>query len=171
MNTPFQRSRKAATLSALFLLMLASACEGPQGDPGPVGPAGPQGAQGPQGATGAANVRYSDWVNVTFAGSGSTYTGNLTAAPLTQDVLDKADIRVYWKDGSRVITLPYAQILGGTTYTVHQRFYVGRIELVSSYALGSQSMRYVVIPGGSALRMALNLDDYEAVKKAFNLPD
>lgn len=170
MNTPFQLSRKAALRVAL-LLTLASACKGPQGDPGPAGPAGPQGAQGPQGAVGTANVRYSDWTNVTFSGSGSTYTGNLTAAPLTQDVLDKADIRVYWKEGGRVITLPYAQVSGSTTYTVHQRFYVGRIELVSSYAFGSQSMRYVIIPGGSALRLALNLDDYEAVKKAFNLPD
>lgn len=108
---------------------------------------------------------------MTFSGSGSSYTGNLTAAPITQDVIDKADIRVYMKDGSRILSLPYAQVVGGTTYTIHQRFYIGRVELLASYALATLPLRYVIIPGGSALRMALNLDDYEAVKKAFNLPD
>ena len=39
------------------------------------------------------------------------------------------------------------------------------------YALGTQSMGYAIIPGGSALRLALGLDDYAAVKNAFNLPD
>lgn len=145
-------------LPALVLLTgaLICSCDALKGDVGPAG---------------TANVQYSAWTSVAFSGSGTSYVGTLTAPPITQEVLDKADIRVYWKEGSRVLALPYAQVISGTTYTIHQRFYVGRIELVASYSLGAQEMRYVIIPGGATVRSGLDLDDYDAVKKAFNLPD
>ncbi|WP_165358837.1 collagen-like protein [Spirosoma sordidisoli] len=147
---------------------------GPTGPAGPAGPTGPAGPQGAKGETGTANVQYSPWIPTTFSGSGSTYTGNITAAAITQAVLDRADIRVYWSESGRVLALPYAQTIGGTSYSVHQRFYVGRIELVASYALSSQQFRYVIIPGGAAVggrKAAIDLNDYEAVKKAYNIPD
>lgn len=177
------QSKKILISGALALFVslgvLVSGCEPKSGDPGPQGEAGTQGpkgddgAQGPKGDAGTANVIYSPWTSVTFAGSGSSYTGNVTAARITQEVLDKADIRVYWNESGRVLSLPYSETLGSATYTVHQRFYVGRVELKASYALGTQQMRYVIIPGGvaSGRMAALDLDSYEAVKKAFNLPD
>ncbi|WP_229365749.1 collagen-like protein [Fibrisoma montanum] len=146
---------------------------GPQGEVGPAGPQGPGGPQGPKGDPGTANVIYSPWTSVSFSGSGSTYTGNLTASAITQQVLDRADIRVYWKEGGRVLSLPYAQTLGSTSYSVHQRFYVGRIELVASYSLGAQEMRYVIIPGGTPTgrQSAIDYSDYRAVQRAFGIPD
>lgn len=150
---------------------------GPKGDAGATGAAGPTGATGatgPQGATGTADVQYSPWISVSFSGSGASYMGNITAAPITQAVLDKADIRVYWNESGRVLSLPYAEVLGGVAYSVHQRFYVGRIELKASYAISTQQFRYVIIPGAVAVggRMAaVDYTNYEAVRKAFNIPD
>ncbi len=152
-------------------------CQPQDGEVGPQGETGATGAQGPAGPagpTGTANVQYSPWVTVNFASNGSTYTANLTAAAITQDVIDKADIRVYWKTSGYTLSLPYAQIISGTTYSVHQRFYVGRVELISSYALTAQQFRYVIIPGGTSIggrKAAIDYGDYEAVKKAHNLPD
>jgi len=150
---------------------------GPKGDTGatgPAGPAGPTGATGPQGPIGTADVQYSPWISTSFSGSGTLYTGTITAAPITQAVLDKADIRVYWSEGGRILSLPYSETFGSTTYTVHQRIYIGRIELRASYALSSQQFRYVIIPGAVAVGgrlAAIDYTDYKAVKKAFNIPD
>lgn len=167
-----KRLHTGLLIATLFVSSFAfQNCQPKDGEVGPAGPAGPQGAKGDPGS---ANVQYSPWINVSFSGSGTSYTGNLTAPAITQDVLDKADIRVYWKEGGRVLTLPYAQVLGSTSYSVHQRFYVGRIELVASYALGTQPMRFVIIPGGTAVaarKSAVDLSDYQAVKAYYGLPD
>ncbi|GAB3806872.1 hypothetical protein GCM10028819_43110 [Spirosoma humi] len=147
---------------------------GPKGDTGATGPAGPTGATGPQGPTGTADVQYSPWISTTFSGSGTLFTANITATPITQAVLDKADVRVYWNEGGRILSLPYAETFGTTTFTVHQRIYVGRIELRASYALTTQQFRYVIIPGAVAVggrRAAIDYADYQAVRKAFNIPD
>lgn len=147
---------------------------GPKGDTGATGATGPAGPVGPAGPTGTANVEYSPWISTTFTGSSGSYIGNITATPITQAVLDKADIRVYWNEGGRVLSLPYAEVVGSTAYTVHQRIYVGRIELKASYALSTQQFRYVIIPGGvpvSGRLATIDYTDYEAVKKAFNIPD
>ena len=51
------RRSAAVVLTAVFLLPLFTACEGPEGPQGPqgiAGPAGPQGPQGPQGPAGPA---------------------------------------------------------------------------------------------------------------------
>lgn len=168
-------------IAALFMsIILFQRCTpkagdpGPQGEQGVPGPQGSAGPQGPKGDPGTANVQYSPWISTAFTGSSTTYTGNITAPAITQDVLDKADIRVYWKEGGRVLSLPYAQTLGSTAYSVHQRFYVGRIELIASYALGEQQFRYVIIPGGGAIggrQAAIDYHDYEAVRQAFHIPD
>lgn len=148
---------------------------GPKGDTGATGPKGDPGAPGPKGDTGTANVIYSAWIDVSFSGSGTLYTGSITAPKLTQDVLDKADLRVYWRENGRVVTLPYAEVLNGTLYTVNQRFYVGRIDLRASYAIPTpQAMRYVIIPGGQFIggrKAPLDVADYEAVKAFYKLLD
>ncbi|GAB3785391.1 hypothetical protein GCM10028818_46920 [Spirosoma horti] len=119
-------------------------------------------------------MQYSPWISVTFSGSGTLFTANITATPITQAALDKADVRVYWNEGGRILSLPYAETFGTTTFTVHQRIYVGRIELRASYALTTQQFRYVIIPGAVAVSgrvAAIDYSDYQAVRKAFNIPD
>jgi hypothetical protein len=174
--------RTVKKLMGLMMLMASvmflDACKGEKGDIGPAGPAGPAGptgatgATGAAGATGTANVIYSAWTNVTFAGSGSNYTGTISAPKLTQDIYDKGAIHVYMKDVSRIITLPYSQVIGGTSYTIHTRYSVGSIDMIASYGLGTLPIRYVLIPGGvTARQAAVDYSDYEAVKKFYNLPD
>ena len=181
-------SFRTALLFTTLLTISISACQkpadgavGPQGTPGTPGATGPKGdpgatgPAGPKGDPGTANVIYSAWIDVAFTGSGTTYLGNITAAKITQDVLDKADIRVYWSESGRVLSLPYAEVVGTTTYTVHQRFYVGKIELKASYSLSTQKMRYVIIPGvvpsGRVGADGIDRSNYAAVKAYYHLPD
>lgn len=200
MNTIKRIFGMLAVVSAVIFM---NGCKAEKGDIGPIGPIGPIGATGANGAigatgstgaagatgatgakgdkgdtgatgaTGTANVIYSPWTSVTFTGSGTSYIGTLAAAKLTQEILDKGDIHVYWSEGGRVITIPYSQVFGTTTYTVFPRFYVGRIDLVSSYALSPQMIRYVIIPGGVAggRKAAIDYSNYEEVKKYYNLKD
>lgn len=173
-----------AIVMAMFILL--DACKGEKGDVGPAGPNGSNGANGAigatgttgatgaTGATGTANVSYSDWVNVTFVGSGTSYIANVTAPKLTQDILDKGDVHIYWKIGSVVYYIPYSQTIGTTTYTIFQILTVGNIKLTASYAITSTTqIRYVIIPGGIAggRRAAIDFSDYEAVKRYYNLPN
>ncbi|SEJ67208.1 hypothetical protein SAMN04487995_5799 [Dyadobacter koreensis] len=164
---------KLLTPSVLFAsVMLLIACAGSDGEVGPKGDAGEAGTAGPKGDPGSANVIYSAWIPTTFSGSGSSYTGSITAPKLTQEMLDKADIRVYWSEGGRVISMPYAQTIGGTAYSVHQRFFVGRIDLIASYAVSQQSFRYIIIPGGVAARQKpLSQMSYEEVKYFYGIND
>ena len=169
---------------AMFILL--DACKGEKGDIGPAGPTGTNGANGATGTTGAigatgatgatgtANVSYSDWINITFVGSSNNYIVNIPAPKLTQEILDKGDVHVYWKIGSSIYYLPYSQTLGSTTYTIFQIFTVGNIKLTSSYAVSSATaIRYVIIPGGIAggRKAAVDYADYDAVKKYYNLPN
>ncbi len=174
-----------AIVMAMFILL--DACKAEKGDTGPIGPMGINGTNGATGATGAvggtgatgatgatgtANVSYSDWVNVTFVGSGSSYITNVTAPKLTQDILDKGDVHIYWKIGSSIYYIPYSQTIGTTTYTLFQILTVGNIKITASYAVTSATqIRYVIIPGGIAggRRAAVDYADYEAVKKYYNL--
>jgi hypothetical protein len=170
-------------LAVVTALIFMDACKAEKGDVGPIGPAGPtgatgatgaSGATGATGATGTANVSYSDWVNVTFTGSGTSYIANVAAPKLTQDILDKGDVHIYWKIGTSIYYIPYAQVIGTTTYTIFQILTVGNIKLTSSYAIASgTAIRYVIIPGGIAggRKANVNYSDYEEVKKYYNLPD
>lgn len=132
-----------------------------------------KGPEGPQGKPGNANVIYSKWISTTFTGSGSLYVGTVTAPEITQGVLDSADVRVYWNEGGRILSLPYAEVFGSTTFTVHQRIYVGKIELRASYALTTQQFRYVIIPGNvkAGRKGAVDYNNYAEVKRLYNLPD
>ena len=118
---------------------------------------------------------YSAWIDVAFSGSGTTYIGNITAPKITQDVLDKADIRVYWTESGRVFTLPYISVVGTTTITLLQFFYVGKIELRANVSPGTQKMRYVIIPGavpsGRTGSDGIDRSDYQQVKIYYHLPD
>ena len=113
-------------------------------------------------------------MNITFVGSSNNYIANVAAPKLTQDILDKGNVHVYWKIGSSIYYMSYSQTLGSTTYTIFQIFTVGNIRLASSYAVSSSTaIRYVIIPGGVAdgCKAAINYRNYEEVKEYYNLPD
>jgi hypothetical protein len=171
-------------LAVVAALIFMDACKVEKGDVGPIGPAGPTGATGATGAagavgavgatgatgaTGTANVIYSDWANVTFTGSGTSWSGQIAAPKITQDILDKGLVKTYFKFGTAVYEGNYANTPTGAT--IYYYLTVGTINIRSTFA-ANYPWRYIIIPGGvGARRAAVDYTNYEEVKKYYNLPD
>jgi len=169
---------------AAFLL-IAAACSktGPTGATGPAGPAGPTGATGATGAAGpagTANVIYSDWTTLNFAVDtqhvgavidtvGSHYSW--TVAKLTADILNKGEIKVYINLGTTaapdVVPIPYfdGQII------LNDEFSLNTIFMYSNVYVSGIPFRYILIPGGTGARSAIDWNNYAEVKKYLNLKD
>jgi hypothetical protein len=151
-----------ATILALFVSLFA--CKGPAGDVGPSGATGP---------SSASTVIYSDWVTSTF--SQTTFAATITAPKLTQDIVDKGAVHVYLKGTTLVFPLPYTDTDSLGRVAIHLDFAigVGRIVLFTTTPIPPQQFRYVLIPGGvsSGRKAAIDFNNYEAVKKEFDLPD
>lgn len=161
-------------------VILINACKGEKGDVGPSGTTGATGANGANGTTGAtgqtgatgtANVQYSDWLSVTFSGSGTVYTAVVTAPKITQEILDKGVVLSYYNNGSGVYSLNAAS----GSYTIIQGLTVGKITYTANQNFSSVKFRYVIIPGGVGIgngRMQeLKSKSYAEIKEMFNLPD
>ena len=166
-------------------LVIAAACSktGPAGATGPAGPAGPAGTTGAAGAAGpagTANVIYSDWTTPAFVADtqhngavidtvGSHYSW--TAAKLTADILNKGEIKVYINLGTTaapdVLPIPYfdGQII------VNDEFSLSTIFMYSNVYISGIPFRYILIPGGTAARSAVDWNNYASVKKYLNLKD
>ncbi|MCW3081603.1 hypothetical protein [Segetibacter sp.] len=180
---------------AIALLFASCAKEGPAGAAGPAGPAGPTGAAGAPGVPGSpgspgtANVIYSAWLNVTFAGTDSLgYEATIPAPQLVDSILNRGEMRVYCNLGSDstrsqyVVPLPLFDLfLFGGLVTTNPYFTNQEISLISNANLSSRRIRnfnylqyrYILIPGGKAARLAsgINWDNYDEVKKYLRLPD
>lgn len=177
---------------SLLLLLLSGSvlafthCK--KGDPGATGPAGPAGPTGATGATGVANVIYSPWANVTFTGSGTSYSALITAPGVTQDIMDKGVVKTYFKFGTAVYEGNYSNVPTGAS--IYQYLTVGAINLRATFA-ASYPWRYVIIPGGLAggrlssgassdvfvlqdgstmLKSELDKMSYEDICSRFNIP-
>jgi len=164
----------------VFLLMAAASCKkGDTGPAGPAGPAGPTGAAGAAGPAGTANVIYSDWTTLTFIADtqhngavidtvGSHYSWNVPK--LTADILNKGEIKVYINFGTTttpdVAPIPYFD----GSVILNDEFVLSTI-LMGSNAYVKAPFRYILIPGGTSARSAINWNNYADVKKALNLKD
>lgn len=161
-----------ATILALFVTLYA--CKGPAGDVGPAGSTGATGATGATGSTGTSGAIYSDWITPTF--SATTFSATLTAPKLTQEIVDKGAVHVYLKGQSLVFPLPYIDTdsLGRVALQLDFAIGVGRIVLFTNARVSGIPFRYVLIPGGTpsgGRKAAIDFNNYEAVKKEFDLPD
>lgn len=158
--------------------------QGPQGDKGDQGEQGIQGEQGEQGEPGTANVIYSDWAPAEGSWRDSTMFGanfkvnHLTAADLTQDVLDNGVILCYAQYSSNIVPLPYTNAvytlsfhldLNRIVLTTLKTDLTGGVELISTV-----HFRYIIIPGGTAATKS-TLDfgsmSYSEVCTWFNIPE
>lgn len=187
--------RGFVVLAISTALMIASGCEGPegptgpQGEPGPQGTAGsqgPQGEQGPPGEDGNANVIYSEWVALSEleAASDTTVLGrtyrkfDIPAPELTQDIIDRGTILVYFKLSDAVFPLP--STFGGANpiYVTFSPFQPGVLSILSQNLdntasglnLGSE-IRYILIPGGVTASKTKPLDfkDYYSVMEYYGI--
>lgn len=159
-------------LSVAFFTQNCKTEVGPAGPAGATGATGPAGPAGPAGATGTANVIYSDWATVTFTGSGTSWTGKITAPKVTQEIMDKGLVRTYFKFGNDVYEGTYTNLTGGATTAIYQYLSLGNINLRATFN-ATYPWRYVIIPGGTASGRLANIDysNYAEVKKAYNIPD
>jgi hypothetical protein len=125
-----------------FVITGCSKSAGPAGPKGPVGPAGPD------------SVSFSAWTQFnmtkTVVSAGDTlYVQNITAAAITQSVLDRSVILSYvsFKDQGGLTHVFSASELTNMEVT----YAVGSIQLVStsdfSFSITGWSYRYVIVPG------------------------
>ncbi len=150
--------------------------------------------KGDQGPPGTANVMYSAWVttnpwvaSTTSAGSGKkTYYFDITAAGVTQQVLDQGTVIVFAKfiadpDGPGSIKqLPsiYYNIGGADVqYRFQSALTLGKVRIIcdiipNGIPANTNSVRYVIIPGGVSSGRQINPRSlsYEELCKAYKIP-
>ena len=177
------------TLAILFIgLVFTQACKGPEGPAGPAGKdgtIGKDGATGPTGPAGTANVFYSSWSPAGTWGK-TTYNSlvrsyiDVTAPRITQDVLDKGVVLVYAKvntsDGY-VRQLPVSLKSQFTEEYIDYTLQVNTLRIWSTPIVATvdpssaYQFRYVVVPGGQAIRMNYEKLTYEEAQVLFNIKD
>ena len=182
------------SLHHFFYYMLAvaltiTACKkgdtGPQGEKGDKGDAGATGNTGTKGDAGTANVQYSAWMDLTYTldATSNVFFTQITEPKVTESLLSTGEIKVYINFGTpdnKVISpLPLVQ----GTAQITPFYLVGGIELdanvnastVTSSTTGKKSRqyRYILIPGGTTVRMNKQVDwnNYEEVKAYLGLKD
>jgi hypothetical protein len=180
--------KKQFTLAILMIgLVFAQACKGPEGPQGPAGVSTPgkDGAAGPAGPAGSANVFYSSWAK---AGTWSKTNFNsivrsyidVTAPRITQDILDKGVVLVYAKvnvGDNNVRQLPLSIKSQFTEEYIDFSLNVNTLRIWSTpieatvEPATTYEFRYVVIPGGQAVRMNYEKLSYEEAKTLFNIKD
>lgn len=196
---------KQSFLKVFGMVFLAAAlitsCK--KGDTGPAGAQGEKGdtgATGPKGDSAIAGIYYSDWTAVSYyldttqnadGTIDSVYFQDLMDDRITQDIVDKGVVKVYFNLGLNtdpyVTPLPYNEFDSKTnTFTyINANFGVGYIELVSNINAGTlqstdgtlfkYQYRYVIIPGNmltsatSGKTKKINWDNYAEVKEYLHL--
>jgi hypothetical protein len=162
-------------------IIFMDACKGEKGDVGPAGtagvagPTGANGATGVAGPTGTANVQYSDWITVSFTGSGTSgtaYRGTITAPKITQDIMDKGVVLSYYFLSPNVYSVNAGV---KDSYSLIQELALGKISYLSNFSYNGVKFRYVIIPGGVSIgggrKASLESMTYEEVKALYNIPD
>jgi len=201
MKKRFCNSTRIAYVLLMAIGIWMAACSkegpaGPQGEPGadgPAGPAGPAGPQGDPGEPGTANVIYSAWLDVPFAADTFTndsdmldtigYYAQIDAPGLDNAILTSGDVKVYVNLNTAaepvIVPLPYYDVY--FNININPTFWLQKIDLYSNANTGTftengakyQQYRYLLIPGGTAARMAkkINWNNYAEVKAFLQLKD
>ena len=184
------------SLHHLFYYMLAvalmtTACkkgdDGPKGEKGDKGDAGAQGtpgSKGDKGDPGTANVSYSAWLDLAFAKDSASgdFFAQIKEAKVTDNLLSTGEIKVFVNLGTPatkvVAPLPFVDVVDGVQ--INPLFAVGIIQIgangnastvVDQNGNKRRQYRYVLIPGGTAVRRNVNWNNYEEVKALLGLKD
>ncbi len=185
-------------LILLLTVILFNACKGPAGDPGPAGAQGPKGDTGAKGDPGSVSVITTGWIPVTQKDLIARYDaqGLIIATrffggqidKLSQKILDDGIILAYNRqtiNKQSVTSIPFTLDLNFMEPGLQLSYYFeARPKEMYCYIQLSKAMkdltpilvdeeyRFVFIPGPSGARLKdIDLSNYEAVKKAFNLTD
>ena len=152
---------KTLAMGIIALTLLFTGCKK---DPGPAGP------QGPAGANGNANVQSTTFMNQGFyyVSANNDYELNLSIPSISQGVLDKGAIMVYFQtsaNSSTWIPLPFSYGNINITYGVQ----LSNINVVSTNSSTAFfNFRVVVIPAAMK-KPSVDHSNYNEVKAAYNL--
>ncbi|CAN5429741.1 hypothetical protein BH23BAC1_BH23BAC1_18200 [soil metagenome] len=171
--------------SSFLLIALACLifnCRGPEGPPGPQGPAGPQGPQGPQGPNNEALM-----YEIIFDLNPETEYGALFEFPEGDEILASDVVLVYLlidenPDVWRMMPVNIFEERGILSFNFDFSESDVFIFAEASFELdpvvdvyNDVVARIVVIPAAGSpngrIRNPLNYEDYEEVKRFYNLPD
>ena len=171
----------------------ATGAKGDKGDSGTNGTNGTNGSDGAQGATGSkgdkgdpgtANVIYSGWftpnTNDWQKLSDINYTYTINEPKITQDIVDRGVVLAYSRQNAN--SASYLLPLTLTTSSSISNYNIGMsiekviinfLELLepSGKPANNLQFRYVIIPGGVQTRANLDYTNFEAVARAFGIPE
>jgi hypothetical protein len=193
------KTKSSSTLLASLVLitLIFTQCQkgdvGPAGPAGPAGPGGPAGSTGPKGDTGTANVIYSPWLDVAYAAdtvhSGAIidtigFYASITAAKLTNAILNSGEIKVYLNLGTSttpdIVPMPYFDVYSGINinpdYSLQKIFLYANINAGTVTISGQKYLqyRYILIPGSvpsGRVAQPVNWNNYNEVKAYLGLTD
>ena len=144
------------------------------------GDTGPAGKDGKNGTNGNANVVSSSVTSSSWTYTAPSWQISFTYSPITQDIIDRGAVLVYIKAGSAYNQLPvtfYPASTYSRTYEVSTALngvtiFCTDSDLTQPTNPGSQTFKIVVIAPSQLIKNPnVNLDNYEEVKKAFDLKD
>jgi hypothetical protein len=168
----------------LVIALLAMSCskDGSDGAIGATGATGANGSNGTNGTNGNANVIGTNTVSVppsswTSSAGNTVWITTLSAVAITQTIVDRGTVSVFFQSGSGWIALPYSN--PQNHYFTNFGFALGVVQLAisteSGYVLnspGTNVFRVVVIsPSNKMANPSTNWNDYQQVKQALNLVD
>lgn len=139
------------TMCSLFLMTSCyeDGIEGPVGDVGEQGLQGPKGDKGPTGEDASEEVLEefrSEWISNEFSGSDREWTSELNAPEITDEVLERGVITVfYFLNGTYIYKLPYEATYGSTNKVTYE-LAPGKLIINSTVKLNPESVkfRYVI---------------------------
>jgi len=161
----------------------ATGLQGNQGLSGYNGTNGQNGAPGATGATGNANVHHQnftvnswDWISTGTPGQvGYGYTTNLNFSSITQDIIDKGFVLVYFQNNSADIALPYTLYHSSYSTSTLYGAKIGSVsiavfdsDLYTSIPSGTINFKVVVV-SGMMKRPNIDWNNYNVVKEYFKL--
>lgn len=172
---------KAAVVLLTTIMTISCSSDGAAGPAGANGIAGVNGTNGTNGTNGNANVigtntvsvLPSSWTNV--GGLSTSWSTTLTASAITQAIVDRGTVSVFFQLGTQWIALPYSN--PQNHYFTNYGFSLNTVEINIStqtgYILtspGSNVFRVVAITASNkAANPNTNWNDYEEVKEALHL--
>lgn len=186
------RQPRTRTYSSLLLgaLMLCASltmlsCQGPAGATGAIGPQGPAGVAGPSAQTTTITVAVADWRAVGVGTAGAyLQSGWKTAANITQSIMNSGVVLVYMQMETNPATWQQLPITfyGANVFQVFDsQFRLGQVQVFINQSstdaptapTGAITFRIVAIAGTTTTALAAQMDitNYQAVKKAFNLTE
>jgi hypothetical protein len=145
LNFVFMRSLKLISILLLVISVVVFSCS--KGTAGPAGPAGP------------GNVQHTVWtvLNTPYAGqdtvnNDSVFVGTVTAASVTQTILDSGLVLTYLQNPNGSIV----EVSDLSTF-LDVSYAVGTITLTSFVVnLTGYNFRYIIVPGTTKITSALN---------------